>query len=294
MTDVTTARPAPARAVVPIREVDEGFHHDFRTIKVVWQRELIRFTQDRIRIITALVQPVLYLFVLGTGLSNLVSGASGGVNFRTFMFPGVIGLSVLFTAVFSAVTIVWDREFGFLREMLVAPVRRGALITGKALGGATVATLQGCIVLALAGAVGVPYNALMLLELLVIMFFLAFTLTSLGLVMAARVQQIQSVMGLMQMLLMPLYFLSGSLYPVGGLPTWLATLVHINPVTYAVHPIRQVVFDHINASAAARAKLNPPLTWWGWSLPIPVQLAVVAFIGILCLVIAIVQFSRPE
>jgi ABC-2 type transport system permease protein len=178
--------------------------------------------------------------------------------------------------------------------MLVAPVRRGAIVTGKALGGATVATLQGCLVVALAGFVGVPYDPVMLLELLGMMFLLAFALTALGLVMAARVQQVQSVMGLMQMVLMPLYFLSGSLYPVSDLPAWLGALVHINPVTYAVHPIREVVFSHIDAPAAAVARLNPPLTWFGWDVPVLLQVAVVLAIGMLCLVIAIVQFSRPE
>jgi ABC-2 type transport system permease protein len=107
-----------------------------------------------------LAQPILFLFVLGTGLSSLIShgvSSDGGASFKTFMFPGVVAMTVLFTATFSAVSIVWDREFGFLREMLVAPVRRGALIAGKCAGGATVATLQALIMLAFAGLVGVPY-----------------------------------------------------------------------------------------------------------------------------------------
>jgi ABC-2 type transport system permease protein len=134
---------------------------DLRAMKVVWRRELIRFGRNRLRIITSLVQPVLFLFVLGTGLSSLASKGvptTGGVDFRTFMFPGVVAMTVLFTSIFSAVSIVWDREFGFLREMLVAPVRRGALMAGKCAGGATVATLQALIMLALAGLVGVPYS----------------------------------------------------------------------------------------------------------------------------------------
>ena len=112
----------------------------------MWRRELIRFGRNKLRIITSLAQPILFLFVLGTGLTPLARSTPGGIDFRTFMFPGVIAMTILFTAIFSAVSIVWDREFGFLREMLVAPVSRGALVTGKCFGGATVATLQGALV----------------------------------------------------------------------------------------------------------------------------------------------------
>src|SRR5207302_4628597 len=145
-------------AVIGVREAGGTLADDVRAVRVIWRRELIRFFRNRIRILTSLAQPVLFLFVLGSGLSPIVGGASGKVDFRTFMFPGVLAMTVLFTSIFSAVSIVWDREFGFLREMLVAPVRRSALVVGKCLGGATVATLQGSIMLALAGLVHVPYT----------------------------------------------------------------------------------------------------------------------------------------
>ena len=126
--------------VASTRVVERGLRQDWRGVKVVWQREMIRFSQDRLRAVSALLQPIFFLFVLGTGLSTLTDDSTGGVSLRTFMFPGVLATSVLFTAVFSSASIVWDREFGFLREMLVAPVRRGSILVGKALGGATVAT----------------------------------------------------------------------------------------------------------------------------------------------------------
>jgi ABC-2 type transport system permease protein len=123
---------------------ERSLRADLRAVSIVWRRELIRFRSDRLRAITSLVQPVLFLFVLGTGLSQLASrGMPPGVDFSTFIYPGVLAMSVLFTAIFSAASIVWDREFGFLREMLVAPVRRWAIVIGKCLGGATVATFQG-------------------------------------------------------------------------------------------------------------------------------------------------------
>ena len=283
---------APARAaVVEIRLPEGGAAQDVRAVKVVWQREMIRFSQDRIRILTALVQPILYVFVLGTGLSSLTRGSTGDVSLRTFIFPGVLALSVLFTAMFSAVSIVWDREFGFLREM---PVPRSAIILGKCLGGATVAAIQGLIVLALAGLVEVPYSPVMLATLAVEMLLLGFTITAFGLVVAARIKQMQAMMGLMQMILMPLMFLSGILYPLVGLPRWLNILVHLNPITYAVHPLRQAVFEHVHASPLALAHLNPPLTWWGWTVPTLVQLAVVAVTGMIFLWIAVLEFDRAD
>ncbi|MGH9270258.1 MAG: ABC transporter permease [Ilumatobacteraceae bacterium] len=289
MTAITT------RASVPrSRVVDRGLRQDWRGVKIVWQRELIRFRQDRLRAIAALVQPVLFLFVLGTGLETLTAGATGGIDLRTFMFPGVLATSVLFTATFSAASIVWDREFGFLREMLVAPVRRGSILVGKAFGGATVATGQSLIILALAGTVGVPYDPLMMLAIIGQLFLLSFALCAVGLVIAARVQQIQSMMGVMQMLLLPLSFLSGALYPVSDLPTWLEVVTLMNPVTYAVHAMRTTVFDVLDAPPQALAQLNPPLEWFGWEVPIVAQLAVVVALGLALLWFAIAQFNRAE
>ncbi|MGH9022229.1 MAG: ABC transporter permease [Acidimicrobiia bacterium] len=294
-----TTTPGSSPPVGPMTPVEitvpaPGLASDLRAIRVVWRREVIRFSQDRVRIVTALVQPLLYVFVLGTGLTSLTRSATGGVSLRTFMYPGVIALSVLFTAMFSAASIVWDREFGFLREMLVAPVRRSAIMIGKCLGGATVATFQGLIVVAMAGLVHVPYAPLMIVVLFVEMLVLGFCLTALGLVAAARVRQMQSMMGVMQMILMPLMFLSGSLYPLRDLPGWLNAAVKLNPITYAVHPIRQVVFDYVEADPGALARLNPPITWWGWEVPVMAQLAVVVVTGVMLLSLSVAAFNRAD
>ncbi len=289
---ITTAPPATDQRSV--RVVEAGLRQDLRGVKVVWYRELLRFGQDRVRIVAFLVQPLLFLFVLGTGLSSLTDASTGGVDLRTFMFPGVLATSVLFTAMFSAMSVVWDREFGFLREMLVAPVRRGSIILGKALGGATVATLQSLIILALAGFVDVPYNPVMIIKLIGELFLLAFALCAIGLLLAARVQQMQTMMGLMQMLVLPLSFLSGALYPISNLPTWLETLTLINPVTYAVHAVRTTVFDYLDAPAAALQELNPPIEWFGWTVPMAVQLAIPVVIGVVMLAIATAEFNRVE
>lgn len=267
---------------------------DLRAVRVVWTRELIRFTHDRMRIVTSLIQPVLYLFVLGTGLSSLIgTEANGSVSYRTFMFPGVLALSVMFTAIFSAASIVWDREFGFMREMLVAPIGRGAIVVGKCLGGATVAVLQGALLIALAGFVGVPYSPVLILELVALLLVLAFAMTAFGVMAAARIRSIQSFMGLTQLILMPMFFLSGALYPLASLPGWLAVLTRVNPLTYAVDALRQAVFAHVDAGPLA-ARFGAGVTWFGWTVPVGLEIVIVVAMGVAMLLGAIAQFRRAE
>jgi ABC-2 type transport system permease protein len=203
-------------------------------------------------------------------------------------------MSVLFTSIFSAASIVWDREFGFLREMLVAPVRRWAIVVGKCLGGATVATFQGIIFLALAGVAHVPYNPLLLLTLVGELLLLSFTLTAFGVMMAARIKQIQAFMALTQLFVLPLFFLSGALYPLNGLPAWLTVLTRIDPLTYIVDPMRSAVFGHLSVSPLAVQTLSPGITWFGWVVPLGLSLAMVAFMGAAMLAIAIAEFRKTE
>jgi ABC-2 type transport system permease protein len=279
------------RVAVPERSV----RADLRAVSIVWRRELIRFRSDRLRAVTSLVQPVLFLFILGTGLSRLAGrGLPSGVDFQTFIYPGVLAMSVLFTSIFSAASIVWDREFGFLREMLVAPVRRWAIVIGKCLGGATVATFQGIVFLALAGVAHVPYNPVLLLTLVGELLLLSFTLTAFGVMMAARIKQIQAFMALTQMFVMPLFFLSGALYPLNGLPSWLTVLTRIDPLTYIVDPMRQAVFGHLTVSPLALSELSPGVTWNGWLVPTGLSLAIVAVMGLAMLGIAIAEFRKTE
>jgi daunorubicin resistance ABC transporter membrane protein len=279
------------RVAVP----EHTFRSDLRAASIVWRREMIRFRRDRLRAVTSLIQPLLFLLVLGTGLSALASHSlPPGVSFKSFIYPGVLAMSVLFTAIFSAASIVWDREFGFLREMLVAPVSRSAIVTGKILGGATIATIQGIIMLALAGLADVPYNPVLLLTLVGELFLLAFTLTAFGVMMAARITQFQAFMALTQMLVMPLFFLSGALYPLHGLPGWLSVLTRLDPLTYVVYPMRHAVFTHLNLPPGALQALSPGLTWGGWVVPIGVCLGIVAVMGLAMMAVAIVTFSKPE
>ena len=300
-TDTTAAtvtrspsRGGPAHGIARVRVPARSLRSELRAIKVVWKRELIRFSRDRLRILTSLIQPFLFLFVLGTGLSSLARAGTHGLNYRTFVYPGVLCLAVMFTAMFSAASIVWDREFGFLREMMVAPVRRSSIVLGKCFGGATVAAFQGLIVIAIAPLVGVPYQLGLILEIFALLLLLAFAITAFGMMAAARVNQMQSFMALMQMAVMPMFFISGALFSVAALPAWLAVLNRIDPLTYAVEPMRRAIFAHLDISAAARRALDPGVTWWGWRVPGLLEAGVIAALGLMMLLIAIWEFSRAE
>ncbi len=286
---------APATApVVRVHVPSRSLRSELRAIKVVWRRELIRFRSDRLRIVTSLVQPLLFLFVLGAGLQQLSAASTHGVNLKTFIYPGVLCIAVVFTAMFSAASIVWDREFGFLREMMVAPVRRSSIVVGKCLGGATVSSFQGLILLALAWAVDVPYSVGLVLGVFALQALLAFSVTAFGVMAAARVKQMQSFMGLMQLVITPMFFISGALFPVTNLPQWLAVLNRLDPITYAVSPMRELVFNNLGLSAEAEAALNPSITWFGWAVPTALEIFVVFALGMIMLGIAIWEFNAGD
>jgi ABC-2 type transport system permease protein len=264
------------------------FRDELRAIKIVWHRDMIRFLRDKPRIITALLQPMLYLFVLGSGLGSAVPRASG-VDLRMFMFPGVMAMAVLFTCFFSAGSMVWDREFGFMREMLVAPVNRGAILVGKCFGGATVGTFQGLVMFAVAGLVGVPYSPSLMIGVFAELVLLSFAITALAVMISARIRSMQAFMALVQMLMMPLFFLSGALFPLTGLPGWLTVLTRLDPLTYAVDPIRRLVLAH-----AAPGMPFVGVTWQAWIVPTWLELALVATTAVCALGVAILQFRRAD
>ncbi len=290
----TGEAPPPGPPVVRVSVPKRSFGSELRAIKIVWRREVIRYRTDRLRMITTLVQPLLFLFVLGSGLQQLSSASTHGVNLKTFIYPGILCISVMFTAMFSAASIVWDREFGFLREMMVAPVRRSSIVIGKCLGGATVASFQGIIIILLGPLVGVSYNVVLILGIFILQLALAFAITAFGVMVAVRIKQMQSFMGVMQMIVMPMFFISGALFPVAGLPTWLAVLNRLDPLTYAVDPMRRLVFNHLSVSPAARKALDPGVTWFGWHVPALLEVAVIVALGLVMLGIAIWEFSVTE
>jgi ABC-2 type transport system permease protein len=284
-TDRGTPGPTPTRHGGPRTE--------FRVVGMVWERELIRYVRTRTRILSGLIQPVLFLFVLGYGMSGLV-GTVGGFNFHQFVYPGVVAMSVVMTAMFSALSIVWDREFGFLREMLIAPVSRTTLVLGKMFGGATVAAMQGTIMLVLAPLVGIRLTPLLVLQMLCLELLMAVAMTTFGVFVASRISKMESFQVVMQMLLLPMLFLSGALFPLNDLPSWLAVITRLNPLTYAVAPFRQVIFNAQHMSEVAQARFSTSVTWFGWALPMWLELVIVVVFAAVFFALAVRGLSKTE
>ncbi len=272
---------------------DTIFRDEVRTARMVWLRELIRFQRTRTRILSGLIQPVLFLLVLGYGMSGLV-GTTGGFDFKKFMFPGIMAMSVVTTAIFSGVSIVWDREFGFLREMLVAPTSRASLALGKTAGGATVAAVQGTIMLVLAPLVGVRLTPLLVVQIIALELLMAVALTAFGVFVASRIQKMEGFQVVMQLLLFPMIFLSGALFPLEGLPPWLRVLTRLNPLTYAVAPLRQVVFDAQDMPPAARERFPSSVVVFGHTLSMGAEIAITVGFACLFIALAIRGFSKTE
>jgi ABC-2 type transport system permease protein len=272
----------PVAVTVPPR----SWRSDLRAIRIVWHRDVIRFWRDKPRMLASILQPVLYLFVFGTGMGAGMR-PTGGLDLRVFLFPGVMAMATLFTCFFSAGSIVWDREFGFMREMLVAPVRRYSIVVGKSLGGATAGMFQGVVVLAMGPLVGVHFTPLLVLTLLAELAILSFAITSIGVLVAVRIKSFQAFMALVQIIIMPMFFLSGALFPMRGLPTWLHIATLLDPLTYAVDPMRRAVLDQFDASI-------PGVTWSGWQVPTALELAIVAAFGVLALVAAAIELGKTE
>jgi len=295
------SRRSPA-VEAPGRRRPSALHTAVRGAYIIWYRDLLRWWRDRQRIIPSLFQPILYLFVFGVGLSSALGGVSGGVagrgapagvDYTTFMYPGVLAMSVLFTAVFSSMSIVWDREFGFLKEIQVAPIPRSAVAIGKALGGSSVAIVQSSVLLILAPLVGVQVSPGMILATLGLMFLLAFGLAALGVAIASRMHTMEGFQVVMNFAVMPLLFLSGAFFPLQGLPTWLAVLTHLDPVAYAVDAMRRVVLGSAGVPPemlASLAIVGPD----GTPLPILAEVAILLVFIAVGLSFAVRWFGATE
>lgn len=205
---------------------------------ILWLRQIKRYLRSRSRIVGALGQPILFLVALGFGLGPIYQQAGGG-NYIQFLAPGVIAMSILFTAMFSGIEVIWDRQFGFLKETMVAPVSRFDIMIGRTLGGATVAVMQGIIVFTITLFVGFRPEITAQLPLgLVFMALIALFFTGLGTAVASKLQDMQGFQLIMNFLVMPIFFLSGALFPLQGLPKALLVVTKIDPLTYGVDGLR--------------------------------------------------------
>jgi ABC-2 type transport system permease protein len=224
-----------------------------RVTYAIWLREVKLFVREPTRLVGMVGQPLLYLLIVGQGIASglTLNKAPSGVGYLLFIYPGIIGMSVLFTSMFSAISIIWDREFGFLKEVLVSPAPRWAVACGKILGGATVAMLQSVILIALAPVAGVIPSVPMVLGLLLLCFLLSCALTALGVAIAASMRSMQGFQMLMNFLVMPMYFLSGAMFPTATAPLWMRPLMLVDPLTYGVAALRGVVWSEVGVESAA-------------------------------------------
>jgi ABC-2 type transport system permease protein len=265
---------------------------ELRAARMVWRRELLHFVRDRTGTLVSLLQPLLFLFILGAGLGRLFAGSRTGTasDYLTFLFPGVLVMAAQPAAISAGTSIVWDRESGFLREMLVTPVRRGTLLTAKCLGGATVATCQGTVVLASAGLIHVPYRIGLFALLLAELALAAFAMTVLGAVVAVLIERPRTFTTVLSVLMTPMIFLSGLMFPIRAMPGWMSWLSLADPLTYAVDAMRRTV----GACRPARrpSTLFEPLSVGGHHPSPLLELGVVTGFALAALIVAARRFAR--
>lgn len=256
----------------------------FHSIWVIAYRELLRFIQDRSRLISSFTMPIIFLVIFGAGFGELIGQMMPGVDYLQFMYPGIVAMTVLMTSIMSGVSIVWDREFGFLKEVLVSPLNRSGILLGKAVGAAGIAVMQGLIMLVIAPIVGVSLSWGIVLSLIPLIIILSLSLSALGLLIGARMRSQQGFQLVMQLVMFPMMFLSGIFFPLTNVATWMEVLSKINPVTYGIDAIRQVF---LGSQAAG-------VTIFGHTMGIWESALVVVAVGVVLLVGAIWSFNRQE
>lgn len=245
-------------------------------IYVLWLRELKRYVRSRVQIIVSLAQPMLYLLVLGFGLGPVFQRAGNG-SYLQFMAPGVIGMTVLFSSIFSGLGLLWDRQFGFLKETLVAPVSRLEIMIGRTLGGATVAVIQGTLVALICVLAGFrPANWATAPMVFVFMVLIAMVFSALGVAIGSSLQDMQGFQLIMNFLVLPIYFLSGALFPLTGLPKVLSWITSADPLAYGVDGMRSVLLIGMTHFGAAT------------------DLVVLVVVGAILLVVGAWRFSKIQ
>ena len=232
--------------------------HALSAIVTIWHRELLRYWRDKTRITSTLAQPLMFLMIFGVGLRRTLAGGSLGVDFVLFMYPGILAISVMSVAFFSTISTVWDREFGFLKEILVAPIPRTAIALGKAFGAMTVASIQALALLVLAPVVHLTLDPGILPSVFLVLLTVAFTIAGLGLLMASLMKTTESFGLVMQLLVFPMFFLSGAFFPLTAVPRWMSVLAHINPLIYGVDALRQLLLQRqVSALTMQQLALYP-------------------------------------
>jgi ABC-2 type transport system permease protein len=258
---------------------------NLNTVYVIVARELIKFVRERGRLVSTIARPLLWLFLVGGGMTRLVS-PDMGIPYIQFIFPGIIGMTILFSAIFSSISIIWDKEFGFMKEMLVAPVSRFSIVLGKALSGTLVSTLQALVILILFPFVGLHLSAFQFVSVLAISVILSFCISSLGIFIATFYESFESFSVIMNFIVMPMFFLSGAMYPVKLLPSLLGVLSMVNPLTYGIDALKYVILPRDTLSSSAS-----PLTH---DFPFFLDLSVIVIASVVFVIIAGYVFERRK
>ena len=252
---------------------------EIRGIYTLWLREIKRYLRDRTRIVSSFFQPLLWLVIFGSGIRSF-SGALGGLSYQQYIFPGIIGQTLLFTSMFMGISVIWDREFGFLKEIMVAPISRVSIFLGKMLGDSTDAVIQGITVSLLGILLGIRLNVVMFFEVLPIMVLITFGLVSIGLTIASFIENLESFGVIQSFINLPLFFLSGALFPIRGeyIPSWLQIVSNFNPLTYGVDALRTIILGEA----------------WQPLYPLYHNLIVICCFDVAMIIIGTLAFSRRK
>jgi len=244
-------------------------------IYTIWLRENKKFLRYRSRIVTSVVTPMLWLLIFGTGLGSAMRFGNIAGGYQSFIYPGIIAQTILFTSVFSGLSVIQDRQFGFLKEILVAPISRPAIVMGKAIGISTTALVQGFILLLLSFVVSVPMDLSILLGSILVIVIISLGLSGLGLLIASFTDSMEGFNLIMSFIVMPIFLLSGALFPITGLPSWLQVAVYANPLTYGVDALRGIILHQS-------------------VVPVYLDVIVIAVFALVMILISSVIFSKKE
>ncbi len=244
-------------------------------IYTIWLRETKRYIRYRSRIITSVVSPMLWLIIFGTGLGAAIRFGDIEGGYQIFIYPGIIGQTILFTSIFSGVSVIIDRQYGFLKEILVAPLSRPSIVLGKSLGISTHALIQGVILLILSFVVGVSMTPMIFLASVFIIVLISSGLAGVGLTIASFTDSMEGFNLIMSFIVLPMFLLSGALFPITGLPTWLQAAVYVNPLTYGVDALRYIILGEA-------------------VLPLGINILVLIIFAIITISVSAILFSKKE
>lgn len=269
----------------------------------IWQRDLTKFFRDRARLFGSFTMPILFLLIFGGGMSgsmetmmagSMGNAAGGDFNYVEFVFPGIVAMTLLMTSVFSAMSIIEDKDFGYMKEILVSPISRVSIAVGKMLGAATVSTIQGIILFLLIPFLGLSYSIMSLIQVIPFMFLLACALSGLGLLFASFIRSTQGFQMTVQILVMPMIFLSGALFPVSNMPAWMDVIVKINPITYGVDVMKKIMIDVENLSPVVLDAMGLNLSVFGRQVTIFEEVMFILIFAVVLVLFATLSFRRAN